>query len=376
MDFLNQRNLFRLHRLCKESALLFYPNSDSTILEDSFFELLEKKSKGYFFEWRWRKEVQDSQHFIDVFLTSYIETHSNSCPFLEKLYKEHSLFTFDEVRQIASVQLHDDSRYFKEYTHNGYFEKHIYICVDQVSFLQTYLDRYISLFSKDELISKEEQFFKYQRQQRLIINEFEKIYDKFGKNFLFDCFDFEKKLEVDEDAKYYRLLDTLISMEKEGFIFFNHLYYVPQYKIDYEKNRYFIVSYRIKANIGLQENWFIHLDPYFKKNLFVSKRDFSMVKFLGKTYKLTVNQARFTLFLYEKMTLSGFDKVSYDDVSNFIKINQFASKSVRDIFRLTANKTSPLYKKLVCFDNQHNYFLDKQFLDNVVFLPEFSSVFS
>lgn len=374
MDFLNQRNLFRLHQLSKGAAFTFYPYSDSTILQDKFFDLLEKESISYFFEWRWRNEVQDSQHFIDIFLTSYIEVHSQSCPFLEKLYQEHSKFTLDEIRQISSVNLREDSRYFKDYTHNGYFENYIFVCVDHVSTVQSYLNRYITLFTKDELISKDAQFFKYQRQQRMIIDEFESIYDKFGKNFLFDCFEFEKKLSADENAKYYRLFDTLISMEKEGVLAFNHLYYVPQYKIDYEKNRYFIVSYRIKANIGLKENWFIHLDPYFKKNLFVAKRDFTMVKFLGKTYKLSINQARFTLFLYEKMTLSGFDKVSYDEVSDFMKKAQFSSKSVRDIFRLTANKTSPLYKKLVCFDNQHNYFLDKQFLENVIFLPEFTTV--
>ena len=81
---------------------------------------------------------------------------------------------------------------------------------------------------------------------------------------------------------YYRPFDTVLALEHLEFLTFNHFFYTPQYKMNYEMNRYQIVSYRIKFNVGLCEKWFVQLDSFFKKNVHVVKSDFTMIKYMGK----------------------------------------------------------------------------------------------
>eukprot|EP01051_Picozoa_sp_SAG22_P007070 SAG22_NODE_486_length_9885_cov_2.043634_4_plen_375_part_00 len=372
MDFLSQRNLFRLAQLSFSQEIEYLPFTDTLFEEDAFFDLLDQIGCRYFFKWRYKEHVHDEQLFVDTFIKAYVNQYGGSLPFLDKLYTSN-VFTLSEIKQIAATQVQTISDFEKEHTASGYFEKYICLCVDDHAGLCSLYRRYLDAFNRDELLSKERRFYKYKRQESFMVGKFEKIYEHFGKNFLFDFYELAKEMKDNEDFGYYRSLDTVLVLAHSGYIKFNHFFYVPQYQMDYEANLYKIVSYRIKMNIGLTEKWFVTMDPYFKKNLYVARQDFSMVKFLGKTYRLTDNQARFTLFLYQKITQSSLDIVPYNEILNFLEAQNISVKSVRDLFRIASNKTSPLYKTLVCFDSQHNYFLDKQFVLHLSFIPEFSA---
>ena len=373
MDYISERNLFRLYQLCSEDGFLIYPFSDLCYQTDKFLDFLDNAGLSYCFFWDFRKNVHDVDAFLDKFLTEYIKRYKEPAPFMEQLYTD-AQFNYVEIKSIASTHVTIDWEYEKEYTQAGYFEKFIYLKVTNQEKLKTFFENYINLFAHDELVSKKDLYFKFNRQKEFVIHTFEDIYDKFGKNFVFDIYDVSQSIKQESDSVHYRLLDTLLALNYLSFLKFNHFYYTPQYKMNYEENRYEIVSYRIKTSIALTEKWFVQLDPFYKKNMYVVKADFTMVKYAGKTYSLTHNQARFTHFLYKKITDTGLDKVSYNDVLNFLKTEGFTVKSIRDLFRISASNTSPLYKTLVCFDTQHNYYLDPNFVKNVSFIPSFATI--
>ncbi|MEK9657487.1 MAG: hypothetical protein VW378_03835 [bacterium] len=372
MTYIEQRNLFRLAALSLNGCIDYYAYSDDVFEKDGFLSLLESFGIRYHFKWDYRSHVHDPQLFLDTFVRAHVEHYGETVPFLDKLYSDNVL-SFTDVKRIAATKIISLGEIEKSHTESGRFEKYILLRVADQQVVKKQYVSYLERFINDDLFSKDQLFFKYKRQESFVIKQFEKMYDRFGKNFLFDFYDFTQEMLEDEDAKYCRVLDTVLSLEYLGFIKFHHFFYTPQYKMDYEKDMYKIVSYRIKANICLLEKWFVYLDPLVKKSMHVARSDFSMIKYMGKTYTLTQNQARFTQFLYSKIVETGLDKVTYNEVIRFFKQSNISSNSVRDLFRISLNRTSPIYKKLICFDEQNNYFLDEQFVTNLRFIPLFSS---